>query len=91
MTLPFIAPIIEGLGLDLLWFGVVLIILMEVGQVTPPFGLNLFVLQGVAGKESPMIDIFLGSMPFLVCTLIVLVTITIAPWLVSLLPTLLGL
>ena len=91
MTLPFIAPIIEGLGLDLLWFGVVLIILMEVGQVTPPFGLNLFVLQGVSGRESPMADIFLGSIPFLVCTLIVLVTITLAPWLVSLLPTIFGL
>ena len=50
MTLPFVFPIIKGLGFGGIWFGVLMIILIEVGQLTPPVGLNLFIIQSIAEK-----------------------------------------
>jgi C4-dicarboxylate transporter DctM subunit len=91
MTLPFVSPIVIGMGFDPIWFGVFLTLVIEIAVVTPPLGLNLFVVKGIAGPETTISDIFLGSMPFLVCTLIMLAIITVFPGVVSWLPRLLGL
>jgi tripartite ATP-independent transporter DctM subunit len=83
MTLPFIFPIVVQLGYDPVWFGVVMCLLVEVGMVTPPVGMNLFIVQAVAGKGTEVSTIFRGSVPFLVCSVMVLVLITIFPALVT--------
>ena len=64
LTLPVVFPVMRGLGFDPLWFGVVLMILAEVGLIHPPMGMNLFVLQGI-GRTVTMRTITLGALPFL--------------------------
>ena len=64
LTLPVVFPVMQGLGFDRLWFGVVLMILAEVGLIHPPMGMNLFVLQGI-GRNVTMRTITLGALPFL--------------------------
>ncbi|PNB59247.1 hypothetical protein C1X73_11875 [Pseudomonas sp. FW305-130] len=62
-TAPLIVPIVVNLGFDPLWFGVVLIVLCEMGQITPPFGMNLFVVQSIRGRGNFM-DVVYGALPF---------------------------
>jgi tripartite ATP-independent transporter DctM subunit len=88
LTIPFVAPIIKGLGFDFIWFGVLYVVLAEIGLVTPPFGLNLFVLKGVVPKYE-ITYVFAGTIPFLIPTLILLVLMIIFPDLVLWLPGLL--
>lgn len=76
LTLPLIVPLVESFDLNLIWFGVVVIKLLEIGLITPPVGLNVFVLSNVVGKEAPVGVVFSGiwrflSVDFLVLTLIV--------------------
>ncbi|NWF53210.1 MAG: TRAP transporter large permease subunit [Syntrophaceae bacterium] len=87
LTLPFVAPIIKALGFDYIWFGVLYIVLAEIGLVTPPFGLNLFVLKGVVPKYE-ITYIFAGTIPFLIPTLILIVLMVLFPGLVLWLPNL---
>jgi len=65
IMLPFLFPLVTGLGFDPVWFGVVLVVWLEMGFITPPVGINLFVIQGVA-KEATMRDIALGATPYVV-------------------------
>ena len=81
LTLPFVAPIIKSLGFDFIWFGVLYVVLAEIGLVTPPFGLNLFVLKGVVPKYE-ITYIFAGTVPFLVPTGLLIVLIILFPELV---------
>jgi len=85
ITLPFVSPLIWDLGFDFVWFGVIYVVLAEIGLVTPPFGLNLFVLQGVVPKYDVM-TIALGALPFLIPMLLVIVLLTAFPQLVLWLP-----
>lgn len=87
MTLPFVFPIVLHLGYDAIWFGVMMCLLIEIGMVTPPVGMNLFIVQAVAGEKTTIGQIFRGSIPFLVCTLIVLIIITFVPEVVTWLPS----
>lgn len=75
-TMPFVVPIIASLGLDFVWFGVALILVVEIGQITPPVGLNLFVTRGIAGPDTVLSDIFLGAFPLVMIQVVVLVLIT---------------
>jgi tripartite ATP-independent transporter DctM subunit len=88
LTIPFVAPLIKSLGFDFIWFGVVYVVLAEIGLVTPPFGLNLFVLKGVV-PEYEITTIFAGTAPFLVAAGLLLVLIIAFPDLVLWLPNLL--
>lgn len=88
LTLPFVAPIIKNLGFDLIWFGVTYVVLAEIGLVTPPYGLNLFVLKGVVPKYE-ITTIFLGTLPFLIPTLILVVLLVMFPELVLWFPSIL--
>ena len=67
-TAPLIVPIVVNLGFDPLWFGVVLIVLCEMGQITPPFGMNLFVVQSIRGRGNFM-DVVYGALPFCLAVL----------------------
>jgi len=91
VTLPFVVPIMAKIGVDFIWFGVVVVIMVEVGQVTPPVGLNLFVTRGIAGAQTSLSDIFMGSLPLVIMQILVIVIITIFPRIATFLPSLLGL
>ncbi|MFC1955028.1 TRAP transporter large permease [Chloroflexota bacterium] len=78
LTLPFVGPLMSDLGFNPVWFGVVFTILTQVGLVTPPFGLNLFVLQSVVPSQDIM-TIAKGCMPFLVAPLVVILLLVLAP------------
>ena len=88
LTLPAIYPSILALGFDPIWFGVVTVIVMEMGQITPPIGVNVFALSSVA-KGVPMETIFHGVLPFFGCMVICVVILVIFPSIATFLPNLL--
>jgi tripartite ATP-independent transporter DctM subunit len=88
LTLPFVSPLLSDLGFDLIWFGVLFTILAEIGLVTPPFGLNLFVLQGVVPKHDLM-AVARSTLPFVLPALAMVVILTVFPELVLWLPSIL--
>lgn len=90
-TMPFVVPIVANLGFDFVWFGVALVLLIEIGQVTPPVGVNLFVVRGIGGPGTTISDVVLGALPFVVITVGVLALITALPQIPAFLPGLLGL
>ena len=89
ISLPVAFPIITQLGFDPVWFGVVITINVEMGMITPPVGLNLFVLKGVL-PDVAMKDIVTGSIPFVVLLALGLVLIMIFPFLATWLPGRMG-
>jgi len=89
LTLPVIFPVIVALHFDPIWFGVLAVLMMEAGLITPPVGLNVYTLAGIA-KDVPMADIFKGAMPFLISIIIVAVILVIFPQIVLYLPGLMG-
>lgn len=66
LTLPVIFPLIVKLGSDPLWFGVISVLMMEAGLITPPVGLNVYTVAGIA-KEVGVYEIFKGGFPFPIC------------------------
>ncbi len=86
LTLPLMVPVIESYGLDLIWFGVVVIKLLEIGLITPPVGLNVFVISSVVGRDVPIDRIFSGILRFLSVDILVLVIIMAVPALSLLIP-----
>ncbi|KAA1172299.1 TRAP transporter large permease [Marinobacter salinexigens] len=90
LTLPFVIPLVEGMGMDLIWFGVVVVKLLEIGLVTPPLGMNVFVINSVVGREIKVHTIFFGVMKFLVADLIVLGLIVAFPIISLLIPNSMG-
>jgi C4-dicarboxylate transporter DctM subunit len=86
LTVPIIFPVIEALQFDPIWFGVLMVIVLEVGLITPPVGLNVFVLKAAA-PNVPLTVIFRGILPFLVAALLVIVIITIFPEIATFLPS----
>jgi tripartite ATP-independent transporter DctM subunit len=88
LTLPIVLPIINSAGLSLVWFGVVLTKLLEIGMVTPPVGMNVFVIKGVVGDIISTTGIFKGIMWFLFADIVVLALMMVFPDLVLFLPNL---
>lgn len=72
LTLPLAVPMVEAYGMNLIWFGVVVVKLLEIGLITPPVGLNVFVLANVVGKAAPIGAIFAGIWRFLCADVVVL-------------------
>jgi len=89
LTMPVIFPVVKALGFDPIWFGVICVIMMEAGLITPPVGLNVYTLAGVV-KDVPMQTIFRGALPFLVSMIAVVILITIFPKICLLLPSMMG-
>jgi TRAP-type mannitol/chloroaromatic compound transport system permease large subunit len=79
LTIPLMMPVIKTLGLDPLWFGVLVLITMEVAVLTPPFGLVLFVMKGAAPPNVTMVDVYRAATPYIVFNIIVLAIMIAAP------------
>jgi len=86
LTLPIILPVTEAVGIDLIWFGVILIKLLEIGLVTPPVGLNVYVMKGALGNLVSLPTIFRGVTWFIITDTITLIIIILFPALSLLLP-----
>jgi TRAP-type C4-dicarboxylate transport system permease large subunit len=87
LTVPIIFPVIEVLQFDPIWFGVVMVIVLEMGLITPPVGLNVYVLKGVA-PDVPFTTIFRGIWPYLLVEALALVILTIFPDIALFIPSL---
>jgi len=85
IMLPFLFPLVTGLGYDPVWFGVIMVIWLEMGFITPPVGLNLFVIQGVA-KGSTMKEIAWGSTPYVMMMILFVILLCFFPDLALWLP-----
>ena len=88
IIIPIFAPVAQALGLDLVWYGVVIGANLQTSFLTPPFGFALFYLRGVAPAEVKTEDIYRGAIPFILLQLLVLVLIIVFPQLVSFIPSL---
>jgi tripartite ATP-independent transporter DctM subunit len=85
LTVPIFFPLVISLGFDPVWFGIIVVVVTEISLITPPVGLNVFVLKGVLGDVSTA-TIFRGVTPFWVVDIIRLLLLTLVPWLVLVLP-----
>jgi tripartite ATP-independent transporter DctM subunit len=87
LTLPFVVPLVEADGFDLIWFGVIVVKLLEMGLITPPVGLNVFVINSVTSPKVPVGRIFAGVVPFFGMDIIILALLLLFPilslWLVT--------
>jgi len=85
VTLPVVVPIINSLGFDPIWFGVALVILIEMAMLTPPVGLNVYVIHGLR-PDRPMSEVFRGIVPFFLMMLLGLIIVTAFPVIATWLP-----
>ena len=88
MTAPIILPPLHSAGFDLIWFGVVMTIVMEMGLIHPPVGLNLFVIKNIA-PDIPFRDVLWGALPFVAIMIVAVIMICIVPGIAMWLPKLL--
>ena len=89
ITLPFYMPLVQHFGWDPLWFGVIYLICMQLGLLTPPFGMLLFTMRGVAPKEIPTREIFAAVTPYVVMGVLMVALVLVFPGLATGLPALL--
>jgi C4-dicarboxylate transporter DctM subunit len=87
VTVPIFAPMMQALGFDLVWFGVMFVVNMELAEITPPLGLNLFIMKAVSPPEVTMNDIVTGSIPFMILDIIGVALVIIFPSLILWLPS----
>ena len=85
LIIPVFLPAMQGLGVDLIWFGILVIIVIELGLITPPIGLNVFTVNSVV-PEIPLGSIFAGVLPYIAAMLVGLVLIFFIPDIALLLP-----
>jgi len=88
LTLPFFMPLAAKLNIDLIYLGVIFLIAMQIGLLTPPFGLLLFVMKGVAPPEIKMRQVYAAALPFAILVIIVLALVIAVPWISTALPKL---
>jgi tripartite ATP-independent transporter DctM subunit len=89
LTLPVIFPMVLQLGFDPIWFGVVCVLMMGAGLITPPMGLCVFTVASIA-KDAPLEEVFKGALPFLTAILFVTFLITLYPQIALFLPSMMG-
>jgi tripartite ATP-independent transporter DctM subunit len=87
LTAPIFFRLAKTLGFDLTWFGLIMLLALEIGYTTPPFGLLLFVMKGVSPPGTTMRDIYLAGMPFIACVMLLIALIIAFPPLATWLPS----
>ena len=85
LTVPIFFPLVTSLGFDPVWFGIIVVVVTEISLITPPVGLNVFVLKGVVGNVSTA-TIFRGVTPFWIVDILRLALLVLVPWIVLFLP-----
>jgi C4-dicarboxylate transporter DctM subunit len=86
LTIPIVFPIIKELGFDPIWFGILVVMVVELGLITPPIGMNVFVIKGIA-KDVPLETIFRGVMPFVAAQIILIAVLVMFPQIALWLPS----
>jgi C4-dicarboxylate transporter DctM subunit len=86
VTLPVVEPVMRKLGFDTIWFGVYVVVLAELGLITPPVGINCFVVKGAAGNLLRLEDVFRGITPYVIASFIMLLILCLFPGLALYLP-----
>jgi tripartite ATP-independent transporter DctM subunit len=87
VTIPIFFPVVMDLGFDPIWFGVIIVLVGEMGVITPPVGVNVFVIKGIA-PDIPLHKIFRGIFPFLIALIILTILLTIFPKIATFMPSL---
>jgi TRAP-type C4-dicarboxylate transport system permease large subunit len=90
VTIPIFMPIVRTMGWDPVWFGAIMMLNLEMATISPPFGLSLFVMKGVASPGTTMGDIYRAALPFLALNLIVMAVMIAVPGTVLWLPGLMN-
>ena len=88
LTVPIFVPVVDAMGFDLIWFGLFVLMTFEMAGTTPPFGLLLYVMLGVAPKGTTLFQVASAAFPFLVCDAILIVILIFVPGLALWLPSL---
>ena len=86
LTIPIVFPIVSALGYDPIWFGIIIVMVVELGLITPPIGMNVFVIKGIA-RDVPLYTIFRGVMPFIVAQIILIAVLIAFPEIALWLPS----
>lgn len=89
LTVPIFVPVIDGLGLDLIWFGIVMVMVVEISLITPPIGLNVFVMKSML-PDVPLSRIFKGILPFFAADITRLLLVVFFPGIALYLPSVMG-
>ena len=89
LTIPIVFPLVLDMGFDPIWFGVIITLVMEMSLITPPVGINVFIISGIA-KDVPMYTIFRGVLPFWVAMLVCIIILIIFPQFALFLPATMG-
>jgi TRAP-type C4-dicarboxylate transport system permease large subunit len=89
LTIPIVFPLVVAQGFDPIWFGIITVRIFEIAQITPPVGMNVFVISGVAG-DVPMGTIYKGIVPFLIADICHLILLIAFPQIALFLPSLMG-
>jgi len=89
LTVPVLYPTVVAFGYDPIWFGIFVVLMCEVGLITPPVGINCFVVAGVV-PDIPLVKVFRGVMPFVIADLVVIGLLIAFPQIVLFLPSLMG-
>ena len=87
MTLPVVFPLMTGLGFDAIWLGVVITMMVEIGMLTPPVGMNLFVLVGITQGKVSLAEAAMGALPFWVLLMVGVAILTVLPGIATWLPS----
>lgn len=88
LTVPIFFPLAQSLGFDLIWFGVIILLALEISFTTPPFGLLLFVMKGVATPGTTMRDIYVAAIPYMGCAILLVGLLIVFPEIALWLPSL---
>jgi C4-dicarboxylate transporter, DctM subunit len=86
LTVPIFFPVVTGVGYDPIWFGVIIVVVVQIGLIAPPIGLNVFVIGGMA-RDVPLATIYRGVLPFLAMQIVLLVLLTLWPRMALILPS----
>jgi tripartite ATP-independent transporter DctM subunit len=90
ITIPIYMPVINAFGYDKVWFGILMLIALETGLITPPFGVTLFVMKGVAPAGITMSDIWKAVTPYVIVDILCIVLVLVMPFLATVVPSLMG-
>ncbi|MFP3928655.1 MAG: TRAP transporter large permease subunit, partial [Desulfobacteraceae bacterium] len=86
LTVPIMLPMIHTLGFNIYWFGIIIVLIVEMGTITPPVGVNVYVIKGVA-RDIPLVTIFRGIFPFLAAIVAAVIILMIFPEIATYLPS----